>query len=352
LPSSEPSRPGEVALELLIASGMTHEELAAALSDAGGRLDAVERRKGAAAPAAAVAPSPVVRSSLPPHRTTRPAPSPAPPEGRPQRGTQLSLRSLTSVVRVEIRKLDHLMNAVGELGTVRNAVAKLLDKMRVGVPYAELVLEAQRVHRSFDRHLGVVQDAVLEVRMVPLSQLFDKLAVVVRQLAREQNKRVQLLVRGAETEVDKLIAEDIADPLVHLVRNAVDHGIESEGERADKGKPSLGSVRVHAYQKGNQVVIEVGDDGRGVTPATVRKVAVERGLLERAQADDLSDREALGLIFLPGFSTSTQVSDISGRGVGMDAVRTTIRELGGEVLIEATEHTPDGLIAAIVAASA
>jgi two-component system, chemotaxis family, sensor kinase CheA len=244
---------------------------------------------------------------------------------------QLSLRSLTNVVRVEIRKLDHLMNMVGELGTVRNSYGRLLERLR-GIPQAhELVLEAQRVARSFDRKLGEVQDAVLDVRMVPLSQVFDKLGVIVRQLGRDQDKEVELTVRGGETEVDKLIAEDIADPLVHLVRNAVDHGLEPRDQRLVKRKSPAAKITIEAYQKGNQVVVEVRDDGRGIDTARVRQAAIERGVLSERQASEMSRLELFQLIFLPGFSTRASANDVSGRGVGLDVVKTNVQRLGGAV---------------------
>ena len=324
LPGQDSQREGMVGVELLLASAAPEAELAAALATDDSKLSAIPRRAGVDAAPPASAPS---------NGQTALVASSAPPPGQAvaARSEQLSLRSLTSVVRVDIRKLDHLMNAVGELGTVRNAVGKLLDKLRAGASRAELVLEAQRVHRSFDRRLSVVQDAVLEVRMVPLSQLFEKLAVVVRQLGREQGKRVQLVVRGAETEVDKLIAEEIADPLVHLVRNGVDHGLESDVERIERGKPPVGVISIHAYQKGNHVVVEIKDDGRGIDPAALRRTAIERGVLTAMRASEMSDREMLDVVFLPGFSTSIEVSDVSGRGVGMDVVRTNVQRLGGSV---------------------
>jgi two-component system chemotaxis sensor kinase CheA len=328
LPSSEPQAPDELALELLLASAVPERELREVLgAQAEGLLGVRRRRSPSRKPPTANA-----ATTAPPPRDAElalvrtPPPGPAPP-----RAGQLSLRSLTSVVRVDIRKLDHLMNAVGELGIVRSSLARLLEKLRAGDTHAELVLEAQRAQRSFDRRLSQVQEAVLEVRMVPLSQLFDKLAVVVRQLAREQDKHVQLAVRGAETEVDKLVAEEIADPLVHLVRNAIDHGIESRQERAARGKPELAAIQIHAYQKGNHVVVEVRDDGRGIDFAAVKQTALERGLLRPEQLEAPSEQELLELIFLPGFSTSSEVSDVSGRGVGMDVVTTNVQRLGGTV---------------------
>jgi two-component system chemotaxis sensor kinase CheA len=332
LPSLDSQGSDALDVELLLASSAPESQLRAALNRPDGTLSAVPKR----------APQPAARPSLRPPFSIAPPPAapaqaqpPARPATEPRARTaaaqQLSLRSLTNVVRVEIRKLDHLMNMVGELGTVRSAFGRLIERMR-GLPQAhELVLEAQRVARSFDRRLSEVQDAVLEVRMVPLAQVFDKLGVVVRQLAREQDKQVLLTVRGAETEVDKLIAEAIADPLVHIVRNALDHGIEAQGERLAGAKPAQATVAVKAYQKGNQVVIEVADDGRGIDTARVRRAAIERGLMTEQQTSELSRQELLHLIFLPGFSTRAQASDVSGRGVGMDVVKTNVQRLGGTV---------------------
>ena len=246
-------------------------------------------------------------------------------------GGQLSLRSLTNVVRVDVRKLDHLMNAVAELGTVRSMLGRLLDRLPALGVSRELLLDAQRAQRSFDRRLAEVQTAVLDVRMVPLSQVFDKLAVAVRQLAREQGKRVQLVVKGADTEVDKLIAEEIADPLMHLVRNAIDHGVEDEQTRIAAQKQPLSRLTVHAYQRGNQVVLEISDDGRGIDHELLGKVAVERGVLKKEELDELSPRDMLELIFMPAFSTRADVSDVSGRGVGLDVVKTNVQRLGGTV---------------------
>jgi two-component system chemotaxis sensor kinase CheA len=327
LPSTGAESVDTIALELILATAAPEGELRAALGDASSGLVLVNRRARLVVPLAAGRNADQGGDSL------RAPAARAEGDARVRAG-QLSLRSLTSVVRVEIKKLDYLMNAVGELGTLRSALSRLLEKLRGGAARGELVLELQRAQRGFDRRLGEVQSAVLEVRMVPLSQLFDKLAVVVRQLAREQDKRVQLVVRGAETEIDKLIAEEIADPLVHLVRNAVDHGVEGRAERAAKGRPELASVTIHAYQKGNQVVIEVKDDGRGIDPAMVAQAAIERGILTARQAGEMASHELLELIFIPGFSTRPQVSDISGRGVGMDVVKTNARRLGGAVQVQ------------------
>jgi two-component system chemotaxis sensor kinase CheA len=167
--------------------------------------------------------------------------------------------------------------------------------------------------------------------MVPLGQAFDKLARIVRQISREHDKEVHLVVTGAETEIDKLIVEELSDPLMHMIRNAIDHGIETRDERQRVGKPAIGTIALNAFQKGNQVVIEVEDDGRGMDPELLLTSAVRRGLLTADQANEITPREVLALVFIPGFTTKEHASDTSGRGVGMDVVKTNIAKLGGVV---------------------
>src|SRR6478735_5455800 len=241
-----------------------------------------------------------------------------------------SLRSLTQTVRVDIRKLDHLMNIVGELAIVRSAFGRVAEKLR-GEGQRKLAAELQRLHRNFDRRLGEMQDGILEVRMVPLGQVFDRLARVVRQISREVGKEIRLVITGAETEIDKLIVEELSDPLMHMIRNAIDHGIESAERRAEVGKPLAGTIALNAFQKGNHVMIEVEDDGRGIDEATLVEKAVESGKIASAEASQLVRDEILALIFVPGLSTREQADDLSGRGVGMDIVKTNINKLGGVI---------------------
>jgi two-component system chemotaxis sensor kinase CheA len=330
LPSMEPEVRDSIDIEMLLATGVREAQLRDVLDHAAGTLIPIQRRS---------------RMSMSPQapRTSLAAPPVAEPRPKAVQAPifepgsdQLSLRSLTSVVRVDIRKLDHLMNVVGDLGVVRGAFSRFVERLRGRLHDRELLTEAQRIHRSFDRYLSDVQEGVLDVRMVPLSQAFDKLAVVVRQIAREQDKRVQLVVRGGDTEIDKLIAEDIADPLMHIARNAVDHGLESRKDRVAAGKPDTATVRLTATQRGNHVVIEVQDDGRGIDPASIREAAMRKGTLAEHQLADLSPAELIHLIFLPGFSTSSTVTDVSGRGIGMDVVKTNIQRLGGAVEVQST----------------
>ena len=256
--------------------------------------------------------------------------------GAPDQGP--SLRSLTQTVRVDIRKLDHLMNIVGELSIVRSSLSRIAERLR-GEGSRQLATELMRLHRNFDRRLGEMQDGILEVRMVPLGQVFDRLARVVRQISRDLGKEIRLVITGAETEIDKLIVEELSDPLMHMIRNAIDHGIESAEKRAEVGKPLAGTIALNAFQKGNHVMIEVEDDGRGIDEAALVEKAVSSGKIARHEASELVRDEILALIFVPGLSTREQADDLSGRGVGMDIVKTNINKLGGVIDV----HSESGI---------
>ncbi|MDD9939480.1 MAG: chemotaxis protein CheA [Myxococcales bacterium] len=333
LPSMDGGGGDSIDIEMLMASQATEADLRAALDRQDGKLTVVQRR-------VRISRSPDPRPPVP---SQRPKDLPEPTfaqaaPARTQAEQSASLRSLSSVVRVDIRKLDHLMNVVGELGTVRSGIGRVVEKLRNGGDaMRELASETHRIHRTFNRYLTEVQEGVLDIRMVPLSQLFDKVAVIVRQTARDLGKDVRLLVTGSETEVDKLIAEELADPLMHIVRNAIDHGVEFPEQRAASGKQSQATVTINAYHKGNHVVIEMSDDGRGIDSASVRESAIRKGLLSDQAVADISRQELLQVIFMPGFSTAAQVTDLSGRGVGMDVVKTNINRLGGAVDIESEE---------------
>ncbi len=241
-----------------------------------------------------------------------------------------SLRSVTQTVRVDIRKLDHLMNIVGELAIVRGSLARVAERLR-GEGQRQLAAELQRVHRNFDRRLTEMQDGILEVRMVPLGQVFDRLARVVRQISREVSKEIRLVITGSETEIDKLIVEELSDPLMHMIRNAIDHGIEPAERRKQVGKPLAGTIALNAFQKGNHVMIEIEDDGGGIDERALLENAVRTGKVEPSAAPELSRDEVLALIFLAGVTTRKEAGDLSGRGVGMDVVKTNISKLGGVI---------------------
>lgn len=338
LPSPTGGDGDAIDLDVLMASSASFEDLHQALvgtSDA--ELVKVGRKSVADIPPQ---PPPAAPLEVPQRRTDHP---PAPDSMVPSAQVDIieaesvdpmSLRSVANTVRVDIRKLDHLMNVVGELALVRSAVSRLTDKLRGRSELRQLAIDLHRVNRGFERHLEALQEGILDVRMVPLGQVFDKLARVVRQVAREHDKEVHLLVMGAETEVDKLIVEELSDPLMHLIRNAIDHGIESPKVRELAEKPGAGTLALNAYQKGNHVVIEIEDDGAGMNERMLVEAAVRKELITPEAAQELTREEALNLIFLAGFSTRSAITDISGRGVGMDVVKTNIGRLGGVIDVQ------------------
>lgn len=244
---------------------------------------------------------------------------------------QLSAKSMSRTVRVDIGKLDDLMNIVGELVLSHSTISALATRMRLE-GFSSLAIELGKAAKGLERKLTELQKGVMEIRMIPVGQLFEKMARIVRKVSREQGKKVDLKMFGADTELDKLIIEDISDPMVHIIRNAIDHGLEPTGERVAAGKPERGTIRLSSYQKGNHVVIEVSDDGRGFNIEKVKKKALEKGLIKTLEG--VSDKDALDFIFLPGFSTADKVSELSGRGVGMDVVKNNIAAVSGMVDIE------------------
>jgi two-component system chemotaxis sensor kinase CheA len=246
----------------------------------------------------------------------------------------MSLRSVSQTVRVDIKKLDHLMNVVGELAVVRTGIARMSDKVSRMIGRSDLTIELDQLNRGLDRRLSALREGILEVRMVPLNQMFDRLARMVRKISMELGKEIHFVMSGADTEVDKLITEELSDPLMHLIRNAIDHGVEQPAVRTDAGKPEYGTVALTAYQKGSHVVIEVEDDGAGIDDVKLLRTAVKRGFVSAEQAEVMTPREIMNLIFIPGLSTSDKTTEISGRGVGMDIVKTNISALGGVVEVQ------------------
>jgi len=239
-------------------------------------------------------------------------------------------------IRVDVRRLDQLMNLVGELVLSRNRLLQLngeIGTMHKGERIAE---ELDLATSQLDLLTSELQEMVMKTRMVPVGRVFNKFPRLVRDLCRASGKEVRLVVEGEETEVDKTVIEEIGDPLVHLIRNAVDHGIELPEERERLGKPREGLVRLYAAQEGDRIVIGVEDDGRGMDAEKIKRKAIEKGLLSPDEADRMDDRAAWNLVFIPGFSTADRVTDVSGRGVGMDVVRTNINKLNGNISIDST----------------
>ncbi len=365
LPTGSGADIDTIELEILMASRASIELLRGSITGPNVTIEEVRRRSAAGGeerPAPMTSPPPPPEGGEafgPPTRALTPVPSRdtgnvrvpereekrktvpsvAPPSAAPARPGQtavgpqdLSLRSVSQTVRVDIRKLDRLMTVVGELAIVKTAIAALADRVRGRVADSrEVAVELARLNRTFERHLAQMQSGILEVRMVPLGQAFDKLARVVRQISREHSKEVNLVITGAETEIDKLIVEELSDPLMHMIRNAIDHGIETRDDRIRVGKPPVGTIALNAFQKGNHVVIEVEDDGRGMDPEIILEAAVKRGVVTEEEARELQPRELLALVFMPGFTTKDVATDLSGRGVGLDVVKTNIAKLGGVI---------------------
>ena len=238
-----------------------------------------------------------------------------------------------STIRVDTARLDQVLNLSGEIGLTKHRLTSLRVDILAGRTDSETLHALDQAVSQLDLMVSDLQNAVMKTRMQPIGRLFQKYPRIARDLARQLGKDVELELIGEETEVDKTMIEDLADPLVHLVRNAVDHGIEPSEERLLAGKPSKSIVRLEARQEGDHIVLIIADDGRGMSPERIRMKAVEKGIISEEEANMLDDRQSLNLIFMPGFSTKTQASAVSGRGVGMDVVKTNIQKLNGSVEI-------------------
>jgi two-component system chemotaxis sensor kinase CheA len=238
-----------------------------------------------------------------------------------------SIKSKTTTVRVDIDKLDIILNTIGEITLAKDAVKRIGAELSASYGHANLVRDVYKISQTLERKIYELQDEVLSIRMVPIGQIFSRLAQVIRRYSREINKEIELSLYGEDTELDKSLAEEIVDPLMHIVRNAIDHGIEKTEERAKKGKPLVGHITLKAHQRGNYIVIEIIDDGKGIDVAKVREKAIERGFI--SPEEKIEEKEIFEMIFKPGFSTKDDVSEISGRGVGLDIVKEKLGTLGG-----------------------
>jgi two-component system chemotaxis sensor kinase CheA len=317
LPAPGDTPESQIRFSLLVASDMSADALAESLDLPGAAVRSVR-----SAPAV----EKIVPDSIDVEEST-----PTVPQSEVE-----SLRSISNTVRVDIRKLDELMNLVGELVIQRVAIGDISSRLVSESGTARIGNELVKIHKSLDRKLKSMQSAVLEVRMIPMRQVFDKISRVVRSLRRDLQKSVRLEVSGADTELDKLIVEELVDPLMHIVRNSLDHAIESVEERIELGKEREACIRIEAFQRGNHVVISVSDDGKGIDREALRERAECLGII--SADDSLSENEVLGLIFAPGLSTQSEVSDTSGRGVGMDVVRENVMALGGVVDVESVPN--------------
>lgn len=312
LPSSDAADENRLDLEVLVASKADGGQLERAAADSGHEVSV---RKVAQ------------------RRPSQPA---APPVEREEEPAETLVRSVSQTVRVDIRRLDGLMNVVGELNVLWNEMDGVIKRWTADTGRNELSRHAARTLRLLGRRVEELQTGILEVRMVPLEQLFDKLSRVVRKLSREAGKTVEFFVSGGETELDKLIVEELSDPLMHIIRNCMDHGIETQQERIRAQKSPEGMIALRAFQKGNHVVIEVEDDGVGIDRDRVMETAVQRGIVDQQITSEMTDREILNLIFAPGFTTRIEADAVSGRGVGMDVVKTNLARLSGLIDIQSS----------------
>lgn len=237
-------------------------------------------------------------------------------------------------VRVDVRRLDHLMNLIGELVLGKNRLIRIYGDVEERYDGEKFLEELNQVVSSISAVTTDLQLAVMKTRMQPVGKVFNKFPRMVRDLSRELGKSIELIIEGEETELDKSIVEEIGDPLIHIIRNSCDHGIEPLEERRKLNKPETGKVQLSAYNEGNHIVIKISDDGKGLDPVMLKEKAVEKGVISERDAEGMSDREAFNLIFKPGFSTAKVVSNVSGRGVGMDVVKTNIEKLNGIIEID------------------
>ncbi|MBQ2901962.1 MAG: chemotaxis protein CheA [Agathobacter sp.] len=274
------------------------------------------------------APAQTASAPAPAAKASTPAQAAAPAQNQKKQTPAKSATNRT--IRVDIEKLDNLMNQVSELLIAKNSL--------VSVSSSENGIGGNQVFRenveSLERITTNLHESVMKVRMVPIESVVNKFPRMIRDLARSLNKKMELYMTGEDTELDRTVVDQIGDPLQHLLRNSADHGLESAEVRRERGKPETGTIFLNAYQEGNNVIIQVGDDGNGIDVEAVKAKAVERGVITQDQADVMTQKEAVNLLFMPSFSMAKQITDISGRGVGLDVVKSNIEALGGDVEVK------------------
>ena len=275
--------------------------------------------------------------STPQPATQTPKPAIKPAMKKPQANKKDDNAVTTSVeqtVRVDVKRLDHLMRLIGELVLGKNRLISIYDEVEERYDGEQFLEELNQVVSSVSIVTTDLQLAVMKTRMLPVSKVFNKFPRMVRDLARDMGKNIELIISGEETELDKTIIEEVGDPLVHIIRNSCDHGIESKEDRIAAGKSETGKIELKAYNEGNHIVIEIADDGKGLNAELLKQKALEKDIITEREADMMSDKEAYSLIFKAGFSTAKVVTNVSGRGVGMDVVKTNIEKLNGMIDVE------------------
>lgn len=240
----------------------------------------------------------------------------------------------SETIRIDIDRVEVLMNLVGELVLDRNRIVKLASRFSAIDKESDVAEELNEAIAGMSRSVSDLQEAVMKLRMQPVKRIFSKFPRIVRDLAKKLGKKINLEMEGEDTEIDRSILNKLEDPLIHLVRNSIDHGIETPDIRKAAGKDETGTIKLSAFQEGDRIIVSIEDDGKGIDPEVIKKKAIEKGLINPDQAENMSDKEIFELIFLPGFSTAEQISDVSGRGVGMDVVASTIHSLRGTIEID------------------
>jgi len=246
-------------------------------------------------------------------------------------GRRADEKSRDNTIRVDTARLDQVLNLSGEIGLTKNRLNALRSDILNGRTDTDTLHSLDQAVSQLDLLVSDLQNAVMKTRMQPIGRLFQKYPRIARDLARNLGKDVELVLSGEDTEIDKTMIEDLSDPIIHLIRNAVDHGVESPQERLAAGKPEKSQVRLEARQEGDHIVLLVADDGKGMNAERLRAKALEKGLITDEEANTMDERQSLALVFLPGFSTKDVASDVSGRGVGMDVVKTNIQKLNGNI---------------------
>jgi two-component system chemotaxis sensor kinase CheA len=262
------------------------------------------------------------------------APAPRKVESKDEGEGRGGASAVEQTIRVDVKRLDHLMNLIGELVLGKNRLIKINDDVEERYEGEAFLEELNQVVSIVSLVTTDLQIAVMKTRMLPIGKVFNKFPRMIRDLSRELNKKIELEITGEETELDKSIVEEIGDPLVHIIRNSCDHGIETPEIRLAAGKEEMGTIQLKAYHEGNHIVIQIIDDGKGLDAEMLKLKSIEKGIITEKEADTMSEKEAFGLIFRPGFSTAAQVTSVSGRGVGMDVVKTNIEKLNGMIDID------------------
>ena len=318
LPVVDPALTGGIHFRLLFGTRMEMDEVSANVADVHGMVSDL------------MPPRPSPASSAP-SLEPREEPEAEAPGAEAAELEAEDARGLSNTVKVDIEKLDTVMGIVGELSLVKAGLERLAGRLEGTEGQKELAVDLSKHVRTMDRKLTDLQRAIIDIRLVPIGQIFNKLNRTARRLARQAGKSVTVELYGGETELDKVMMDQLVTPLIHLIRNSIDHGLELPEDRRALGKAEEGTLAIGAYQKGNSIIIEVTDDGRGLQLDKIRQAAIRRGLVDARQT--LSPEECMDLIFLPGLSSAEKVTEVSGRGVGLDAVKVAMEDLKGSISV-------------------